>query len=108
MVKNAGSRVFHGIMVVPCALLCLLAVISFSSFAYQHDKIRDEMHNAWKDTGVTPRYCILFTEHAVGKNVTLSDDHTCVFAIWGEVALSFIALLLGMLFIVKAIIGVHV
>lgn len=108
MVKNAGSRVFHGFMVVPCAILCLLAIISFSSFAYLHDKIRDDMHDAWKDLGVTPRYCILYTEHARGINVTLSDDHTCVFAIWGEVVVSFIALLLGMFFIVKAIIGIHV
>ena len=105
MVKSAGSRFFHGAMVVPCAILCLLAIISFGSFATEHDKIRKAVQ---KNEGlIDPHYCILFIDAVGDDTVKLSEDHTCVFAIWGEVAVCFLAIVLGVFFTVKAVIGVH-
>lgn len=107
MVKNTGSRVFHGVMVVPCAILCLISIISFSSFATVNDKIRRAVLN--DDHYWDSRYCILFADSG-GKDTdqyVLNDDKTtCIVAIWGEVSVTFLSLLLGLLFAVKALIGV--
>ena len=102
MVKNAGARVFHGIMVVTCAVLCLVAIVSFSSFATIHDKIRKK-NEPWH-----PHQCILFTSDGKHSDtVDLSTGRSCVLAIWGEVFVALLSLLLGIVFIVKAAIGVN-
>ena len=111
VVKNAGSRLFHGVMVVPCAVLCLIAIISFGTFASTHDKIRKESDKFERHH---PEYrlnrCILFAKSGVDpitkkEAVFLSEGHACVLAIWGEVFVAFLALLLGVVFVVKAAIG---
>lgn len=102
MVKNTGSRVFHFSMVVACAIICLVAIISFGSFATEHQEIRRKYDGRDK-------HCILFTDSA-GKNTStalLSDGQSCMFAIWGEVSVCFLALILGVMFVVKALIGAN-
>ena len=105
MVKNAGSRVFHSVMAAICAVLCLVAIVSFSTFATIHNKIR----NDWK--APPSEQCILFTKsHEDDRGrlwIQLSSGRSCVLAIWGEVFVAFLALLLGVVFIVKAVIGVN-
>lgn len=96
MVKNTWSRVFHSSMVVACAIICLFAIISFSSFASEHQKIRRKYHGHDK-------HCILFTDSSKENRSTvlLSNSHPCMFAIWGEVSVFLLALILGVLFVVK-------
>ena len=106
MARNVGSRVFHGFMVVPCAFICLMAVISFGSFANIHDQIRNgekDEHGESDDT-----YCILFT-NSRGKrsgHVRLGKDGPCVFSIWGEVGVCLVSIVIGVVFVLKAVIGV--
>ena len=102
MVKNTGSRVFHVFMVVACAIVCLLAIISFGSFANEHQKIRRTYHGH-------DNHCILFSDSA-GKNtstILLSNSRPCMFAIWGEVSVFFLALILGVMFTVKALMAAN-
>ena len=102
MIKNAGSRIFHGVMVAICAILCLAAIVSFSSFATIHNKIRKKTE-PWH-----PHQCILFTSDGKEPNtVDLSTGRSCVLAIWGEVFVALLSLLLGIMFTVKAAIGVN-
>ena len=111
MAKNAGSRVFFVLMVLPCILLCIISVVSFSTFAYTHNKIRDKA----REGGSREKYCILFVknkgekEHGQEKyqKVELGDDGPCAFAIWGQVTVCFASVLLGILFTVKALIGIN-
>lgn len=98
MVKNTGSRVFHGFMVVACAIVCLFAIISFGSFANEYQKIRRKYHGH-------DDHCILFTD-SVEKNTStflLSNSRPCMFAIWGEVSVFLLALILGVMFTVKVL-----
>lgn len=99
--KNAGSRVFHSIMVVPCAFLCLMALISFSCFAYEHDKIRKSL----REVNPHADYCILFMKSAANGTVSPGNDPPCVLAIWGEVCVFFLSIFIGAWFIVKAVIA---
>ena len=109
MVKNSGSRFFFGLMVIPCVILCFISVISFSTFAAVHDKIRDK-------EGGEGDYCILFSKHTgrvkyKGKTydkIDLGGDGPCVFSIWGQVAVCFVSIVLGTLYTVKALLGVNV
>ena len=95
MIKNAGSRVFYVLVVASCAVLCLIAIISFGSFADAHNKFR-------KIFRPSPHQCILFLDDKTGP----STGHACTFSIWGEVFVALLALLLGVAFIVKTAIGV--
>ena len=115
MAKNtaAGHRVFHGVMVVPCAILCFVAIISFGTFASTHNEIGKKTDKA-EDEYPLIRWnrCILFATTGVDLNskknsVFLSDGRACVLAIWGEVFVALLALLLGSVFGVKAAIGVN-
>jgi hypothetical protein len=107
MAKNTGSRVLFAILVAPCALLCLLSVISFASFAAMHNEIIGKLDHE-KD------YCVLFnkdggtTTDDDGNDVVIlkSDGNgPCLLVIWGEVTVCFASILLGVLFVVKALIG---
>ena len=118
MVKNKGSRVFHFSMVVPLALLCLLAVISFGSFTSVHLKIRSNRLRTHSMTPVPrngispapgkPHYCILFTEYEGKNSVVLSESPTCSFVIWGGISVFILSLVLGIVFTAKALYGVNV
>lgn len=103
MVNNGGSRVFHGVMVVPCAILCLVAVISFGSFADIHNKIRNKIQD---ERGHNVDYCILFTNPAYNKTLVLGDDGPCVTSIWGGVCVCLASIVIGVAFVLKAVIGV--
>lgn len=107
--KNSKSRIFHGAMLGVCLFLCLVTMISSASFAAEHNKIRKYSRDHDPDSD---DYCILFTE-STGETdseghliVDLSGGKTCVFAIWGEAAISVVSLILAVMFLVKAIIGV--
>ena len=113
MAKKPGSRVFHGVMVVPCAVLCLVAVISFGTFASTHNEIGKKTDKA-EDEYPLLRWnrCILFATTGKDpdtgeKQIFLSDGRACVVAIWGEVFVALFALLLGVAFSFKAAIGVN-
>lgn len=110
--KNSKSRIFHGAMVGVCLLLCLVAIISTGSFAAEHNRIRKYYRDHHPDSD--DNYCILFTDYTGRKDhdtghriVDLSGGKTCVLAIWGETAISVVSLILGVEFLVKAIIGVN-
>ena len=107
MVKHAGSRVFHGVMVVPCAVLCLVAIISFGTFASKHNEIGKKLDKAeQKYPDVHSNRCILFATTKY-NSVFLSGGRACVVAIWSEVFVALLALLLGVVFSVKVAIGVN-
>ena len=100
MIKNAGSRIFHGVLVATCAVLCLMAIISFGSFAATHNKIRKKIK--------PPHQCILFAKRYHKEDlIQLSSGQACVLAIWGEVFVALLSLLLGAVFTVKVAIGVN-
>lgn len=106
--KNSKSRIFHGAMVGVCLFLCLMTIISLGSFAAEHNKIRKY---SLDDNPYSDDYCILFT-HYTGEEkndrrlVKLSGGKSCVLAIWGEAGICVASLILGVEFLVKAIIGV--
>ena len=105
MARKTTARVFHGVLGAPCVAVLVLAIVSFSSFAVIHNRV----HKAYKDfaekyDSEVPDYCILFAE-SKDDYVELSDNESCVFAIWGEVAVAFLALLMGVYSIFKLLIG---
>ena len=112
--KNAGSRVFYGLMVFPCVMLCIISVISFSTFAYEHNRVKSDVKKADERLGIPRRdYCILYAEslgdidHDKKDEIELGNDGPCAFAIWGEVTVCFVSILLGTLYVVKALIGIN-
>ena len=114
MAKNAGSRVFFGLMVILCVFLCIISLISFSTFVAEHNKIKKEVSDFDKRQRVSrQQYCILFAE-SLGdvdkdgkREIELGADGPCVFAIWGEVTVCFFSVALGTLLVVKALIGLN-
>lgn len=104
MVKNVNSRVFHGAMLGICLFLFLMAIISLGCFATEHDKIR-KSHRKDHPNSNDQHQCILFTDPSGKDEILLSDGKTCVLVIWGETAISLVALLLGALFLIKATTG---
>lgn len=98
-------------MVFPCILLCIISVVSFSTFAYTHNKIRDKA----REGDSRENYCILFVKSKGEREdgdkkyhaVELGNDGPCAFAIWGQVTVCFASILLGILFTVKALAGIN-
>ena len=114
MAKNAGSRVFFGFMVVFCVLLCIISIISFSTFAAEHNKIKKDMREFDRQYGTFRQdYCILYAEnlgdvdHDNRDEIELGNDGPCAFAIWGQVTVCFVSVLLGILFTIKAVVGIN-
>lgn len=77
-----------------------MAIISLGCFASEHDKIRRSLRKDYPNSD-DQHYCILFTDPSGEDKILLSDGKTCVLAIWGETAISLVALLLGALFLIK-------
>ena len=99
-------------MVILCVFLCIISLISFSTFAAEHNKIKKEMSDFDKRQRASrQQYCILFAESLgdVDKDgkIELGADGPCVFAIWGEVTVCFFSVALGTLLVVKALIGLN-
>ena len=113
MVKNAGSRVYHGILVAVCVVLCLVAIISFATFASTHNEFRKKTEEFERQyPGYRLQRCILFAGTGVQPftkeaGVLLSESDACVLAIWGEVSVALLSLLLGAVFVIKAAIGIN-
>ena len=107
MAGKTTARVFHGVLVAPCVVVLILAIVSFSSFAVIHNRF----HKAYKKdaekvgSNEIPDYCILFAKFPEKGLIQLSNNGSCVFAIWGEVAIAFLALLMGAYSIFKLLIG---
>ena len=112
MVKNGGSRFFFGLMVIPCVILCFISVVSFGTFAAEHNKIKSKV----RERGWRGDYCILFAKNegefkkgdTTYQDILLGEDGPCAFAIWGQVTVCFASILLGTLYTVKALVGVKV
>ena len=112
MVKNSGSRFFFGLMVIPCVILCFISVVSFATFAAEHAEIKSKV----REGNSRADYCILFSKNdgeverhgKTYQNIILGEDGPCAFAIWGQVTVCFVSILLGTLYTVKALVGVKV
>lgn len=104
MAKNVKSRVFHGAMLGICLFLCLMAIISLGCFATEHNKIRKSHRKDHPDSN-DHHYCILFTDSRAKNEILLSDGKSCVLVIWGETTIALVALGLGALFLIKAVIS---
>ena len=105
MARKTTARVFHGVLVAPCVAVLVLAIVSFGSFADIHDRIHKAYKKEYDGSNYRYRYCVLFIESPDSNNLDLGDDEPCVFAIWGEVAVAFLALLMGVYSIFKLLIG---
>lgn len=101
-------------MVVLCVLLCIISIISFSTFAAEHNKIKKDVVEFDRKQGSSRQdYCILYAEslgdvdHDNRDEIELGSDGPCAFAIWGQVTVCFVSVLLGTLFTVKAVVGIN-
>ena len=100
--RNAGnvcSRLCHCLMIFPLLTVAVLASVSLAFFVVQQNEIAAK----------TP-HCILYAtyqEETVGS-IDYGDDIACEIAIWGEVSLIVLGVLLLIWMVIKAVAGIHV
>lgn len=100
--RNPGSRVAHGCMVLPLLMIMALSLTSLSYFAVTDSRIKDIDVPGSGD-------CVLYGEWKRKPSVIhLSSGHACVFALFGEVAVAVLAALLILWMVVKAAAGFYV
>ena len=100
--RNAGnvcSRLCHCLTIFPLLAVAVLASVSLAFFVVQQNEIAAK----------TP-HCILYATHqeeTVGS-IDYGDDIACEIAIWGEVSLIVLGVLLLIWMVIKAVAGIHV
>ena len=104
MKKNPFSRTFHFALMVPCAVLTVMAAISLGMFVPLHIDIKN-----YEGSGANPRTCILFaTADRDNAEVDYQPDNACDFTIWGQVAVGSLDVAMATVLFVKAFLGIKV
>jgi hypothetical protein len=107
MKKNPFSRAVHFFLIVPCAVLTVMAAISLGSFVPLHLDIRDYEGSGAATSDLNT--CILFaTADNENKMVDYQPDNACDFTIWGQVAVGSLAVAMATVLFVKAFLGIKV
>ena len=95
---------FHLMMIVPAALLLLLSLISLGTLAATNNEFVEL-------NGVDSGACILYAQEdsdAGPRRLEFAGGNQCRFTIAGDAILAAIAVILSVVFIVKAVLGVGV
>lgn len=110
MKENPLSRAFHGILIVPCLVLVVLAAVSVGTFVPLHLEIRDyDPGSGSGESNGELKTCILFATADRDNNmVDYQDDNACDFVIWGQVAVGSLSIAMIAVLIAKMFIGVRV
>lgn len=107
MKKHPFSRAFHFMLILPCAVLAVMAAISLGSFVPLHLDIRD--YSDGSGAGSNLETCILFaTPDRENRMVDYQPDNACDFTIWGQVAVGSLAIGMATVLFVKAFLGIKV
>ena len=102
-IRNPGSRIFHGCLILPLVLVMALAITSLSYFAVTNEKVQDLPEVRKHD-----QKCVLFAHFSdTGNLLDLGPNGGCVFSIFGEVAVAVTAALLVVWMIIKTSAGFH-
>ena len=90
------ARTFHVCMILVFLAVLVLSLVSLAVFALRHNQIRGD---ACPECGS----CILYAEVSEDDMIRLSSGTatSCAFAIWGEGIIAAIALVLGLMALVK-------
>ena len=100
--RNPGSRVVHGCLIIPLLMIMALSLTSLSYFATTDSRIKDIDIPGSGD-------CVLYGEwKRMHSEMHLSSGHACVFSLFGEVAVAVLAALLILWMVVKAAAGFYV
>ena len=109
MKKNPFSRTFHFALMVPCAVLTVMAAISLGMFVPLHIDIKNYEDEGSGGLAANPRTCILFaTADRENAEVDYQPDNACDFTIWGQVAVGSLAVAMATVLFVKAFLGIKV
>ena len=101
------ARTFHICMIVVFLAVLVLSLVSLGSFVTRHNQIAGD---ACPECGS----CILYASVNLDassqdiRRITLGTGPACAFAIWGEGIVGIIALLLGLVALVKVCIKMRV
>ena len=94
---NVCSRLCHCLMIFPLLTVAVLASVSLAFFVDKQNEIIAANAN---------NQCILYATQ--GEPPSLHDDTGCNIAIWGEVSLIVLGVILLIWMVIKAVLGVHV